>query len=101
MRLEDSIPLETLKAMDDKDALLGHLSPLQSVLDNVPKLAISSQDAQTIRHGQAIVLLPHIVEKFREESSDSRLAIAVDQNSAVALGEVRAGRFQPNKVFQL
>lgn len=101
MRLEEAIPLEVLESIENKTELLDYLTPLQSVLDGVPKLQISSGDAQTIRHGQAIVLLPHVVEKFREESRQNRFAIALDEDRAVALGEVRAGRFQPSKVFQL
>ena len=57
-----------------------------------------------LKQGRTIVLLPHIVEHWRankSSASDDRLALAMDGETAVALGEVRAGRFQPTRVFQL
>jgi len=101
MRLEDAIDLQDLEETDDRSGLAQHLSPIQSVLEAVPQLEITSVDATQIRQGRAIVLLPHVVEQWRAECGDDRLTLAVDGSSAIALGEVRAGRFQPNKVFQL
>lgn len=101
MRLEDSISLEKLHEMDDKSALLACLQPLESVLETMPKLAITHSDASLIGQGRAIVLLPYVVEQWRSECGSDRLALAMDGSRAVALGEVRAGRFQPNKVFQV
>ncbi|MEL6781837.1 MAG: tRNA pseudouridine(55) synthase TruB, partial [Pseudomonadota bacterium] len=60
-------------------------------------------DAGDIRQGRTIVLLPHIVEAWKADrgESDDRTALAMAAGQAVALGEVRAGRFQPTRVFQL
>lgn len=88
---------------DDPSALSQCLHPLETVLDDVPCLAIEAADAAAIRQGREIVLLPHLVEQWRAESdpaTDSRLALTLCNGQAVALGEVRAGRFQPKKVFQ-
>jgi len=101
MRLEDAAPLGQLKTIEDKSELFQHLDPLQSMLGAVPQLTISSVETAEIRQGRAIVLLPHVVEQWRAEAGEDRLALALDGDLAVALGEVRAGRFQPNKVFQL
>lgn len=88
---------------DDKSALLQSLRPLETVLDDVPQIVIESPDAAALRQGREIVLLPHQVEQWRAEANpetDDRLALSLSDGQAVALGEVRAGRFQPKKVFQ-
>ncbi|MEM9053887.1 MAG: tRNA pseudouridine(55) synthase TruB [Pseudomonadota bacterium] len=100
-----SITLAELEALvEDKPALLDKLRPLQAILDDVPQIEIDLSDANALKQGREIVLLPHLVEQWRaqtNEDPDDRLAIAVCEQTAIALGEVRAGRFQPKKVFQI
>lgn len=93
--------LEALK--EDRAALLAKLRPLQAVLTEMPHLQITPDDAGNLRQGRTIVLLPHIVESWREIRSDEddRMALAVAGEDAVALGEVRAGHFEPVRVFVL
>lgn len=101
----NSITLAALEALaEDKDALFELLSPLETVLDDIPQILIDAGDAGALKHGREIVLLPHVVEQWRADKSndpDDRLALAMNDGLAIALGEVRAGRFQPSKVFQL
>ncbi len=101
----NSVSLAALEALaDDKDALLEQLLPLETVLDDVPLIEIDASDAAALKQGREIVLLPHQVEHWRAEAErfgSDRLALAQNEAKAVALGEVRAGRFQPKKVFQL
>jgi len=100
-----SITLAALEALGgDRDALLAALSPLETVLDDIPAIEIDAGDAANIKQGREIVLLPHQVEAWRDEKSDDpddRLALTMCDGQAVALGEVRVGRFRPSKVFQL
>lgn len=100
-----AISLARLEALaDDKAQLLDLLSPIETVLDDIPEIEIDVGDAAAIKQGREIVLLPHMVEQWRrdaETSESNRLALTTCNQNAVALGEVRAGRFQPKKVFQL
>ncbi|MGD2132833.1 MAG: tRNA pseudouridine(55) synthase TruB [Maricaulaceae bacterium] len=106
--LEDAITLEELEDLVHKDAALGRLAPLETALDDIPALAVSGQDASLLRQGRAIVLLPQQAQELRERRRPrfvggedvSRLALAMNAGSAIALGDVRAGRFQPVRVFQ-
>ena len=101
MRLDAAIELNALRTEDDREKLFAYLAPLQSMLSDVPQLEINAVEASQLKQGRAIVLLPHVVDTWREACRDDRLALAVDGETAIALGEVRAGRFQPSKVFQL
>jgi tRNA pseudouridine55 synthase len=91
--------LEALK--EDRPALMEKLRPLQAVLTDMPHLQITPHDAGNLRQGRAIVLLPHIIERWRETRGDEedRMALAIAGEDAVALGEVRAGHFEPVRVF--
>lgn len=91
--------LEALK--EDKAALMTKLQPLHAVLSGMPQVQISAQDAANIRQGRSVILLPHVVERWREGRSDEddRIALALAGEDAIALGEVRAGQFEPVRVF--
>jgi tRNA pseudouridine55 synthase len=106
-----AIQLSNLEQMSDKAALDDMLVPLETALDDIPALAISGEEASRLRQGREIVLLPHQVEAFREMrrprqvngEDASRICLATEkvgeENLGVALGEVRAGRFMPVRVF--
>ncbi len=106
---EDSIGLDKLVEIGDRDALEAKLVPIETALDDIPALAINGDEASRLRQGREIVLLPHQIEAFREmrrpreiNGEDmSRICLALEGETAVALGEVRAGRFQPVRVFNL
>nr|WP_070960476.1 tRNA pseudouridine(55) synthase TruB [Hyphomonas sp. Mor2] len=101
----NSVSLAELESLaEDKETLLGHLLPLETVLDDVPLIEIDAGDAAALKQGREIVLLPHLVEQWRADAAQfesDRLALTQTDGKAIALGEVRAGRFQPKKVFQL
>ena len=99
-----AVKLAELEAMESRDDLLKTLAPIEAVLDDVPEVEISAEDAAMIRQGREVMLLPHVVEQWRLEKDpdpDNRIALAMDGDTAVAMGEIRAGRFQPNRVFQM
>lgn len=96
-----AVSLEAIEEMETIDARKAVLQPVQTVLDSVPHLDIGADDASNIRQGRTIVLLPHVIEQFRADQTDDddRTAVAICAGHAVAMGEVRAGRFQPVRVF--
>lgn len=94
---------DALEAMREEAAgLSALLEPLKAVMTHLPVLAISAADAGDLRMGRAIVLLPHVMEAFRAArgEGEDRTALAECGGEAVALGDVRAGRFEPARVFQ-
>lgn len=99
-----AVKLADLEAMESRDELLKTLAPIEAVLDDVPDVDISAEDASAIRQGRDVMLMPHVVERWREmkhpDPSD-RLALAMHNDMAIAMGEIRAGRFQPMRVFQM
>lgn len=105
----DSVTLDALEDLRHKGAASERLKPVETALADIPALAINGEDAFKLRQGRPIVLLPHVVEalkpKFRDRTiagqDASRAAVALFQGKAVALGDVRAGKFKPTRVFHL
>ncbi len=100
-----SINLEALEVLaEDKGNLLKILLPLEAVLDDIPQVEVDAGDAAAIKQGREIVLLPHVVERWntdRDPETEDRTTLAISDGTAVALGDVRAGRFKPSRVFNL
>ena len=105
----DSVTLDALEDLRHKGAASERLKPVETALDDIPALAVNGEDAFKLRQGRPIVLLPHVVEalkpKFRSRTiagqDASRAAVALFQGKAVALGDVRAGKFSPTRVFHI
>jgi hypothetical protein len=113
----DLLVLGRLRSRDDwlrrVDAVTAEQvrAALAAMLARGPALAITGEEASRLRQGREIVLLPHQVEAFREMrrprqvngEDASRICLATEkvgeENLGVALGEVRAGRFMPVRVF--
>jgi tRNA pseudouridine55 synthase len=104
-----SVTLDELQVLGQKGAASERLKPVETALDDIPALAINGEDAFKLRQGRPIVLLPHVVETLKPQFRDrtiagqdaSRAALALFQGKAVALGDVRAGRFKPTRVFHI
>ncbi|MBX3510447.1 MAG: tRNA pseudouridine(55) synthase TruB [Hyphomonadaceae bacterium] len=102
-----SVTLDALQDLGHKGAASERLNPVETALADIPALAINGEDAFKLRQGRPIVLLPHVVEALRPNfrprtiagHDASRAAVALFEGRAVALGDVRAGKFKPTRVF--
>ena len=105
----EAVTLDALEDLRHKGAASERLKPVETALADIPALAINGEDAFKLRQGRPIVLLPHVVEalkpNFRPRTiagqDASRAAVALFEGKAVALGDVRAGRFKPTRVFHI
>ena len=100
----NAVTIAELEALaGNPEGLMDMLAPIETVMGDIPLVDISGDDAREIFNGQPVMLLPYVVEHWQANRSskpeDNRLAVAMDGDRAVALGEVRAGRFQPVRVF--
>ncbi|MBO9710379.1 MAG: tRNA pseudouridine(55) synthase TruB [Caulobacter sp.] len=100
---EDSaIGLETLENLGYEARLSEALLPVETALDDIPALAVTDEDAFRLAQGRAIVLLPRQVEKLKAElTPGDRTVSAMLGERLVALCEMRAGKLNPVRVFQL
>lgn len=103
-----ALTLDALTDLSHKQSF-DFLLPVETALADIPAVAVTADEAFRLRQGRAIVLLPRQVERLRAAfrprtingEDASRMAWAQTAERPVALGEVRAGRFQPVRVFNL
>ena len=104
-----SVTLDVLEDLRHKGAASERLNPVETALADMTALAVNGEDAFTLRQGRAIGILPPGVGTLKPQFRDrtiagqdaSRAAVALFQGKAVALGDVRAGRFSPTRVFHI
>lgn len=104
-----SIKLDELQEMAHKGAASEALLPVQTALDDIPAFAITQEEAFDLKLGRPIVLLPRPAQELKEHRRPrvvagkdcSFMALAMLGDVAVALGDAKAGQFQPSRVFNL
>ena len=99
---ENAVSLDFLTDLVHRNAASEGLLPVATALDDIPELAVTDQDAFSLRQGRPIVLLPRQVETLKSRLQDgSRTVSAFQGQTLVALGQLRAGRLEPDRVFNL
>ena len=99
---ENAVTLDSLEEMVHRGAASEGLLPVATALDDIPELAVTDQDAFSLRQGRPIVLLPRQVETLKARLREgSRTVSAFQGQTLVALGQLRAGRLEPDRVFNL
>jgi tRNA pseudouridine55 synthase len=91
--------LEVIEEMCHIGDALKVLLPVETALDDIPALAVTTEDAFRLTQGRSIVLLPRQVETLKAELPASRIVSARHGTRIVALCEMRAGRLNPTRVF--
>jgi len=105
----ESFKLDVLKEMAHKGAASEALLPVQTALDDIPAVAVTSDETFQLKQGRSIVLLPRQAQELKEHRRPltvagkdcTFLALATHDGTAVALGEAKAGKFQPTRVFNM
>ena len=93
--------LENLEDLCQRDQALEVLLPVETALDDIPALAVTTEDAFRLTQGRSIVLLPRQVETLKPMLIASRTVSARHGTRIVALCEMRAGRLNPTRVFHI
>ena len=97
-----AISLEMLEDLCHRGARPEALLPVETALDDIPALALTTEDAFRLTQGRSIVLLPRQAEALKASLTEgSRTVAAFEGERVVALCEMRAGRLNPVRVFHL
>jgi tRNA pseudouridine55 synthase len=98
----NSVTLELLEDLGHKARQSEALLPVETALDDIPVLAVTDEDAFRLKQGRSIVLVPRQVEAVKARlKPGSRTVSAMAGERVVALCEMRAGRLEPSRVFNL
>lgn len=103
-RIEKAVSLATFEENEGENAaslLTQYLLSVETVLDDIPALALTEQEARKLRHGQGIPVLP---VAQRSSLRDVRISqgdvVQVTANgSLVALARIAGGEIRPVRVM--
>lgn len=99
---KSAVTLEMLEDLGHKARQSELLLPVETALDDIPELAVTDEDAFRLKQGRSIVLVPRQVESLKARlRPGSRTVSAMAGGSMIALCEMRAGRLEPSRVFNL
>jgi tRNA pseudouridine55 synthase len=99
---DQAIGLEFLEELSHKAGCLEALLPVETALDDIPELAVTTEDAFRLKQGRPIVLVPRQIEALKARlNPGSRTVSAMADGVVVALCEMRAGKLEPSRVFHL
>jgi tRNA pseudouridine55 synthase len=96
-----ALGLELVERLCHTGAPLEALLPVETPLDDIPAVAVTTEETFRLTQGRSIVLLPRQVETLKAAPGASRLVSALHGGRLVALCEMRAGRLDPMRVFHL
>lgn len=105
--LESAISLDILGENADKSALESAVLPVETVLDDIPVLSVSDQEAVRLKNGQKLTFIarPQVQRLLdaglQVEQTEPGLAIAMYQGKPLAILEVVGVEAQPVRVFNL
>ncbi|BBK40312.1 tRNA pseudouridine synthase B [Allostella vacuolata] len=99
--LDTEIPLDNGGDLCDKAAIIAHLLPVATALDDIPALALTEAEAERLRHGGAVS--PGSADQVRRLAAlgDGTVVSAFEGDRLVALAEVRGGAIRPVRVMNL
>ncbi len=99
---QSAVTLEMLEDLGHKARQSELLLPVETALDDIPELAVTDEDAFRLKQGRSIVLVPRQVEALKARlKPGSRTVSAMTGGTVIALCEMRAGRLEPSRVFNL
>jgi len=94
-----AISLDKLEALGHKAADSEYLLPVATVLDDIPALALTEEEARRMTLGQAIALWP-VVKRTPLEGLEQGTAVqVVCGDKLIAVGEVGNGMVRPVRVL--
>ena len=100
---KDSFSVDALEKLPYESRVLEALRPVKTVLDDIPDLAVTENDAIHLKHGRAIALSSYdtrFILGVLQEAQEP-LILALYEGKALALCEVRADVLHPKRVFNL
>jgi tRNA pseudouridine55 synthase len=98
---DDAISLDFLEKLTHSAAAFEHLHPVLSALDDIPALPISGNEATKLRHGQTLPALSASAQKRFDMLLTGCTAIAIEDQTPVALVTLKGGAVCPVRVLNL
>jgi tRNA pseudouridine55 synthase len=100
-RENQAISLEMLESVGHSAPLSEHLLPVDTVLDDIPALALTETEARKMSHGQAIPVLPVASRSPFKNIGQGDVVRAMAEGRLVALARITGGEIRPFRIINL
>ncbi|HUK60988.1 MAG TPA: tRNA pseudouridine(55) synthase TruB [Stellaceae bacterium] len=100
-RAEQAISLDNLAMLGHSVAVSEHLLPVATALDDIPALAVTEAEAQSLRCGRTVTPLRPADRARIDQIGDGATVCTTSGGKLVALAEVVAGGLRPVRVLNL
>ena len=97
----DAISLDKIEALGHIPLDSDLLMPIETVLDDIPALALTVQEAQRLKHGQSVSVLPVASRSTFKEIEQGDTVCAMSEGRLVALVRIVDGGIHPVRVMNL
>ena len=97
----DAISLDELGSFGQSPAASGGLRPVETPLDDIPALALTEQEANRLRNGQAVSLIRKTDLERISAFEDGETVLAMVTGKPVALTRYTAGEVRPVRVLHI
>jgi tRNA pseudouridine55 synthase len=102
-RAEKAFPLDFDAHPGDIAGLTEHVLPIETVLDDIPALALTVDEAQRLKCGQTVGLFTHHhrdwLAELIAEGRDGGIILALWQGKAIAMVRIDSAEAKPVRVF--
>jgi tRNA pseudouridine55 synthase len=99
--LDAAISLDKLESLGHSPAASGHLLPIETVLDDIPALALSGEEAEALRCGRVVTPLRPSDRARIDLLGDGATIRATSDGRLVALAAIDKGLIRPVRVMNL
>jgi len=98
---KDAISLDKLEALGHSAPASDILLPVETVLADIPALALTLQEANRLRHGQGVPVLPVASRSPFKDIAQGDTVVAMAEGRLVALAKIAGGEIRPVRVMNL
>ena len=98
---KDAISLDQLKILGHKEAAASKLLPVETVLDDIPALVLTEEEAKIVKNGIAIPLIQLAKSKQALKIGVATPFYTICQGKIISLAKIESGRVTPYRVLNL
>ncbi len=98
---ERAISLDKLASVGHSPGLAELLAPVETVLADIPAVALTEAEARRLKHGQPISVLPVAGRTPLTHIDQDAVVRAMAEGRLVALARIRGGEIRPVRVINL
>ncbi len=98
---KQAISLDKLESLRHSAPLSEYLLPVETVLDDIPALALTETEARKLNQGQAIPVLPVASRSPLKNIGQGDVVRVMAEGRLVALAKINGGEIRPFRVINL